>query len=58
MTFDIEHECHEYADVKRVRDLFVRRLKYAYPDAVIFIYVGRGKSTQRFHIHMVSNDVP
>ena len=58
LTFDIEHECHEYADVKRVRDLFVRRLKYAYPDAVIFIYVGRGKSTQRFHIQMVSNDVP
>ena len=58
LTFDIEHECHEYADVKRVRDLFVRRLKYAYPDAVIFIYVGRGKRTQRFHIHMVSNDVP
>lgn len=58
LTFDTEHECHEYRDVKRIRDLFVRRLKYAYPDAVIFIYVGRGKSTQRFHIHMVSDGVP
>lgn len=58
LTFDIEHECHEYRDVKRIRDLFVRRLKYAYPDAVIFIYVGRGKKTQRFHIHMVSDGVP
>lgn len=58
LTFDIEHECHEYRDVKRIRDLFVRRLKYAYPEAVIFIYVGRGKKTQRFHIHMVSNGIP
>ena len=58
LTFDVEHECHEYRDVKRIRDLFVRRLKYAYPDAVIFIYVGRGKSTHRFHIHMVSDGIP
>lgn len=58
LTFDNEHECHEYRDVKRIRDLYVRRLKYACPDAVIFIYVGRGKSTQRFHIHMVSDGVP
>lgn len=58
LTFDVEHECHEYADVKHVRDIYVRRLKYAYPDAVIFIYVGRGKSTQRFHIHMVSEGIP
>lgn len=58
LTFDIEHECHEYRDVKRIRDLVVRRLKYAYPDAVIFIYVGRGKKTQRFHIHMVSDGIP
>ena len=27
LTFDVEHECHEYRDVKRIRDLFVRRLK-------------------------------
>ncbi len=57
LTFDIEHECHEYRDVKQIRDLFVRRLKYACPNAVIFIYIGRGKSTNRFHIHMVSNGI-
>lgn len=58
LTFDVEHECHEYRDVKRIRDLFARRMRYAYPEAVIFIYVGRGKTTQRFHIHMVSDGLP
>ncbi len=58
LTFDNEHECHDYQDVKHIRDIFVRRLRYAYPDAVIFVYVGKGKSTQRYHIHMVSNGLP
>lgn len=57
LTFDMENECHEYRDVKQIRDLYVRRLKYACPEAVIFIYVGRGKHTHRFHIHMVSEGV-
>lgn len=58
LTFDDEHEVHTFDDAKRIRDLFVRRLKYACPDAVIFIYLGRGKSTHRIHVHMISNGVP
>lgn len=58
LTFDIENEVHEWQDGKKLRDLFVRRLKYAFPDAVIFIYAGKGKKTQRFHLHMVSDGIP
>ena len=58
LTFDVENEVHEWKDGKKLRDLFVRRLKYAFPEAVIFIYMGRGKKTQRFHLHMVSNGIP
>lgn len=58
LTFDIENEVHEFRDAKRICNLFVRRLKYAYPDAVIFIYMGRGKKTYRIHFHMVSNGIP
>lgn len=58
LTFDVENEVHEWKDGKKLRDLFVRRLKYAFPEAVIFIFMGRGKKTQRFHLHMVSNGIP
>ena len=49
LTFDDEHEVHTFEEAKRIRTLYVRRLKYACPDAVIFIYLGRGKSTNRIH---------
>lgn len=58
LTLDNEHEVHTFPEMKRIRDLYVRRLKYAFPEAVIFIYLGRGKSTNRIHAHMVSNGVP
>lgn len=58
LTMDDEHEVHDFRDMKRVRDNYIRRLKRAYPDAVIFAYIGRGKSTQRMHLHMVSEGVP
>lgn len=58
LTMDDEHEVHTFPEAKRIRDNFVRRLKYAYPDAVIFIYLGRGKSTRRIHVHMISDGVP
>lgn len=58
LTFDLDNEVHDYAEGKKLRDLFVRRLKRKYPDAVIFIYMGRGKHTNRFHLHMLSNGVP
>ena len=58
LTLDDEHEVHDFRDMKRIRDLYVRRLRYAYPEAVIFVYIGRGKSTQRMHLHIVSDGVP
>lgn len=58
LTFDDEHEVHTFADAKRIRNNYVRCLKRAYPDAVIFFYLGRGKSTHRIHCHMVSEGIP
>lgn len=58
LTFDLDNEVHDYIEGKKLRDLFVRRLKRKYPDAVIFIYMGRGKHTNRFHLHMLSEGIP
>lgn len=58
LTLDDEHEVHDFRDMKRIRDNFVRRLKRAFPEAVIFAYIGRGKSTQRMHLHMVTEGIP
>lgn len=58
LTLDDENEVYSFAEIKKLRDLYMRRLKYKYPEAVIFAYVGRGKTTQRFHMHMVSNGIP
>lgn len=58
LTFDDEHEIHDYKSAKRIRDNYRRVLKYHYPNAVIFLYIGKGKSTHRLHLHMVSEGVP
>ncbi len=58
LTLDNENEVHEFSDMKRIRDNTVRRLKRAYPEAVIFCYIGRGKNTSRMHMHMVSEGLP
>lgn len=58
LTFDDEHEVHTFREAKRIRRNFCRVLQYAYPDAVFFIYMGRGKSTNRIHFHMVSEGIP
>lgn len=58
LTLDDENEVYTFAEMKKLRDLYIRRLKHAYPDAVIFAYIGQGKTTHRFHMHMVSNGIP
>lgn len=58
LTFDDENEVHTFGEARKILDNFVRRLLYACPDAVIFAYKGRGKSTQRIHFHMVSQGLP
>lgn len=58
LTFDTEYEVHTFQEAKIVRDRFWRRLTRRYPEAVIFLYMGRGKSTDRIHFHMLSRGIP
>lgn len=58
LTFDNDNEVHSVSECKKLRDAYVRKLKKKYPDAVIFIYYGQGKTTHRFHLHMVSDGIP
>lgn len=58
LTFSNKYEVHTFEEARIVRDRFWRRLTYHHPDAVIFIYMGRGESTSRIHFHMISKGVP
>lgn len=58
LTMDNGHEVHTFAEARRIRDLFARRLKYHAPEARFNIYMGRGKGTQRIHLHMISEGLP
>ncbi len=58
LTFADEFEVHTFKEARKVRDNFYRRLRYHYPDAVIAIYMGRGKSTNRIHFHLVTDGIP
>ena len=58
LTFDTAHEIYTFDDARRERDNYFRRIKYAYPDAVILAVMGRGKNTARIHFHMLIDGVP
>lgn len=58
LTCDDAHELHSFTDAKCVLDRYVRRLRYAYPDSVVFAYKGRGASTERIHFHLVTKGIP
>ncbi len=58
LTFDNEWEIHTFEEAKQVRRCWTGALKRKFPDAVIFLYMGRGKATQRIHFHMVSTGIP
>ncbi len=59
LTFDVQHELHDFIEARRIRKNFVAALKRVYPEAVIFLYMGRGStSTHRIHFHMVSEGIP
>lgn len=58
LTFDNENEVHDWDEARHIRDLYNRRLKYAYPKARICLYMGRGKNTNRIHFHMLSDGIP
>lgn len=58
LTFSDECEVHTFKEARRIRDNYFRRLQRACPDAKIMIYMGRGRSTNRIHFHMVSDGIP
>ena len=58
LTFDDDSEVHTFSEARRIRDNYFRRLQRACPDAKIIIYMGRGKSTNRIHFHMISDGIP
>ena len=58
LTLDAENEVHTATEMKLIRDRFYRRLLYKYPNAKIVIVYGQGKSTSRFHLHMISDGIP
>ena len=58
LTFDNDWEVHTFEEAKRIRKNYVRALQRKYPDAVIFLVMGRGKGTDRIHFHMVSSGIP
>lgn len=58
LTFDDAHEVHTFSEARRIRNAFWRRLRRAYPEAVMVIVMGRGKSTSRIHFHLVTQGVP
>lgn len=58
LTFDVAHEVHTFEDARRERDNYIRRLRYAHPDSVIFAYLGRGHKRARIHMHIVSTGIP
>ncbi len=58
LTMDDDNEVHTFKEARRIRNNFIRRLKYHMPEAKITIYMGRGKNTQRIHFHMLSDGVP
>lgn len=58
LTFDNDWEVHTFEDARRVRKNYIRTLQRACPEAVIFAVMGRGKSTERIHFHMMIKGVP
>lgn len=57
LTLDNDHEVHTFDEADKIKDLYIRRLRRINPDAQIIFYMGRGKSTNRIHFHMVSNGI-
>lgn len=57
LTFRDSEEVHTFAEAKKVRTAFLRRLKYKFPDAKINIYMGRGKHTERIHFHFLADGI-
>lgn len=58
LTFDSHQFPNvDYETAKKQRDNFIRRIKRAYPDAVLALVIGVGDNGGRFHIHMLIEGV-
>lgn len=58
MTLDDAHEVYTDEEMERIGQNFVRRLKYNFPGSSGFWYYGQGKTTGRYHMHLVTNGIP
>jgi hypothetical protein len=57
LTFDNNHEVHEFRDADAALANFIRRLKYIKPGVQVVAVMGKGANTSRIHVHMLSNGV-
>ena len=55
LTLSDEYVVHTYKEMKRLRDNYIRRLQRVNPDCVVFAYIGKGKGTERMHMHIVAH---
>ena len=55
LTFDNKSEVHTFEDARQIREKFIRRIQYKYPNAVLVLVMGRGEHTSRIHFHMISS---
>lgn len=58
LTFSDDCELYSFKDARRIRSIYVRRIRRRCPDAKIIIVMGRGKSTARIHFHYIMAGVP
>lgn len=58
LTLADEYEVHSAQEMRKIRDNYYRRLCYRFPEAKIVMVYGRGKSTSRFHLHMITDGIP
>lgn len=57
-TFDEENECHTVEETNYLRGLYTRRIKRKYPEAKMVSVIGKGKKTDRYHVHMIIEGAP
>ena len=57
LTFDQDYECHDFKEARQLRDRYWNRLRKKCPDMVAVCVMGRGKGTNRIHIHMIIDGI-
>ncbi|MBR2848786.1 MAG: hypothetical protein IKB87_04965 [Clostridia bacterium] len=57
-TFNSDYEIYEFDDGRRMRSVYVRRLRRRYPDAKIIVVMGQHKKSGKIHFHAIIGGVP